>query len=111
MPLVLVVEDDDSTRQRVPADIPARDKIFGANRWIRNGMLREIDNLYWNWNGADINLPLDKLQLSGEHNIENAMAALSPSFAADWQFVFTSSKSITLAMSSYSPVTPDISPK
>lgn len=73
-----ILNADDPEICKLAESIKATKVWFSAKGQAVQGMLREIDNLYWNWNGADINLPLDKLQLSGEHNIENAMAALIP---------------------------------
>jgi len=73
-----VLNADDPEVCRLADSIKATKVWFSAQGKDVQGMLREVDNLYWNWNGADINLPLDQLQLQGEHNVENAMAAMIP---------------------------------
>ena len=73
-----ILNADDPEVCRLADSIRATKVWFSAKGQDVQGMVREIDNLYWNWNGADINLPLEKLKLSGEHNIENAMAAMIP---------------------------------
>jgi UDP-N-acetylmuramoylalanine--D-glutamate ligase len=41
------------------------------------GLTRQGNQLRWNWQGAQEAFDLTALQLSGEHNVENAMAALT----------------------------------
>lgn len=73
-----VLNADDPEVIRLSESIKATKVWFSAQGRAVQGLVREGDNLNWNWNGAAIQLPLAELQLSGEHNIENAMAALIP---------------------------------
>ncbi|SHI80872.1 UDP-N-acetylmuramoylalanine--D-glutamate ligase [Malonomonas rubra DSM 5091] len=73
-----ILNADDPEICRLADSIKATKVWFSAEGKDVQGMLREIDHLYWNWNGANINLPLAQLQLQGDHNIENAMAAMIP---------------------------------
>jgi hypothetical protein len=34
---------EEAARHQVPADIPARDQVFSAHRWVRNGCLTDIE--------------------------------------------------------------------
>jgi len=73
-----ILNADDPEVCRLAESIKATKVWFSAKGQPVQGVVRETDKIYWNWNGANINLPLDTFQLSGEHNIENAMAALAP---------------------------------
>ncbi len=73
-----VLNADDPDVQRLTTDIKATKVWFSAKGRLVEGMSRFGDKLVWSWNGADTQLPLSEFKLSGEHNIENAMAALIP---------------------------------
>lgn len=73
-----VLNADDPEVCRLSEQIKATKVWFSAQGRLVQGLVRLGDRLVWNWNGADITLPLSELKLSGEHNIENAMAALIP---------------------------------
>jgi UDP-N-acetylmuramoylalanine--D-glutamate ligase len=73
-----VLNADVSEVQRLTVDLKATKVWFSAKGRLVEGMSRFGDTLVWNWNGADVQLPLSEFKLSGEHNIENAMAALIP---------------------------------
>ncbi|WP_303722343.1 UDP-N-acetylmuramoyl-L-alanine--D-glutamate ligase [Malonomonas rubra] len=73
-----ILNADDQEVCRLAESIRATKVWFSAQGQDVQGMVREGEQLYWNWNGADITLPLEALQLSGEHNVENAMAAMIP---------------------------------
>lgn len=73
---VLNAEDPRSVELVLPA---ALKKIwFSASRLRDEGMGRQGDQLVWRWQGNESLFPLNRLQIQGEHNIENAMAALIP---------------------------------
>ena len=74
----VVLNADDAEVCRLTIDLKAIKVWFSARGRMVEGMVRLGDKLVWNWAGADIQLPLSELQLSGEHNIENAMAAMIP---------------------------------
>ena len=74
----VVLNADDPEVCRLTADLKATKVWFSSRGQLVEGMTRLGDTLVWNWAGTDIQLPLSELQLSGEHNIENAMAAMIP---------------------------------
>ena len=74
----VVLNADDPEVCRLTADLKPTKIWFSARGRMVEGMVRLGDKLVWNWAGVDIHLPLSRLQLSGEHNIENAMAAMIP---------------------------------
>ncbi len=74
----VVLNADDVEVCRLTTDLKATKVWFSARGRLVEGMVRLGDKLVWNWAGANIQLPLSELQLSGEHNIENAMAAMIP---------------------------------
>ena len=73
-----VLNADDPDVCRLSDSIKATKVWFSSRGRLVQGMVRLGNKLVWNWNSADLQLPLDKLTLSGEHNIENAMAAMIP---------------------------------
>ncbi len=73
-----ILNADDPEICRLAEGIRATKVWFSAQGQNVPGMVRVGNNLCWNWNGADIKLPLAQLRLPGEHNIENAMAAMIP---------------------------------
>lgn len=73
---ILNAEDPRSVELVLPA---ALKKIWFSGCRLRDeGMGRQGDQLVWRWQGNESHFPLDPLQIQGEHNIENAMAALIP---------------------------------
>ncbi|MCK5826507.1 MAG: UDP-N-acetylmuramoyl-L-alanine--D-glutamate ligase [Desulfuromusa sp.] len=74
----VVLNADDPEVCRLTADLKSTKVWFSSRGRLVEGMTRSGDMLVWNWAGTDIQLPLSQLQLSGEHNIENAMAAMIP---------------------------------
>ncbi|MCK5826133.1 MAG: UDP-N-acetylmuramoyl-L-alanine--D-glutamate ligase [Desulfuromusa sp.] len=73
-----VLNADDEVVCRLTADVKATKVWFSSQGRPVEGMVKLKDKLVWNWAGANIQLPLSELQISGEHNIENAMAAMIP---------------------------------
>jgi len=73
-----VLNADDDEVCRLTADVRATKVWFSGRGQKVEGMVRLGDKLVWNWQGANVQLPLSELQISGEHNIENAMAAMIP---------------------------------
>ncbi|MEA3363003.1 MAG: UDP-N-acetylmuramoyl-L-alanine--D-glutamate ligase [Thermodesulfobacteriota bacterium] len=73
-----VLNADDPEVCRLTTDLKATKVWFSARGRLVEGMTRLGDRLVWNWGGDDIQLPLSEMQISGEHNIENAMAAMIP---------------------------------
>ncbi len=73
-----VLNADDSTVCRLADKIRATKVWFSAQGRLIDGMSRLGNRLVWNWRGADQTFDLSELKLSGDHNIENAMAAMIP---------------------------------
>jgi len=73
-----VLNADDPEICRYASEIKVTKVWFSARGRLVDGMVRLGDKIVWNWRGANAQLPLAQLQLAGEHNIENAMAAMIP---------------------------------
>jgi UDP-N-acetylmuramoylalanine--D-glutamate ligase len=73
-----VLNADDPEIVRLSAGIQAHKVWFSARGHLVEGLVRLEDTLVWNWQGADQRFSLETLSLPGEHNIENAMAAMIP---------------------------------
>ena len=73
-----VLNADDAEVCRLTENIKATKVWFSAKGRLVAGLSRLGEKLVWNWGGANIQLPLAGFRLAGEHNIENAMAALIP---------------------------------
>ncbi len=72
-----VLNADDPDICRLAGQISARKVWFSSSGRDIAGMVRHRDRLIWNWQGADLEFPLTEMQLTGEHNVENAMAAMA----------------------------------
>ena len=73
-----ILNADDPEVCRLAQEIRATKVWFSARGEAIRGLVRKGGDLLWTWNGAQLSLSLARLQLAGEHNIENAMAALIP---------------------------------
>jgi len=73
-----VLNGDDDEICRLSATVKATKVWFSGRGRQVEGMVRSGDMLIWNWRGANLQFPLSELQIAGEHNIENAMAAMIP---------------------------------
>jgi len=73
-----ILNADDAEICQLAREIKATKVWFSAKGQAVKGMLRQEGRLLWNWNGAQVSLPLERLQLAGEHNLENAMASMIP---------------------------------
>lgn len=73
-----ILNADDAEVCRLTTGLSASQVWFSAQGRDVRGLIRQGNELLWNWNGAATRLPLAGLQLAGEHNVENAMAALIP---------------------------------
>jgi UDP-N-acetylmuramoylalanine--D-glutamate ligase len=71
-----VLNADDPTVCALTKNIDARRVWFSAQGRDCEGLVRKGQQLVWTWQGTVREFSLDALQLRGEHNIENAMAAL-----------------------------------
>jgi UDP-N-acetylmuramoylalanine--D-glutamate ligase len=71
-----VLNGDDPVVCELTQGIAAQKVWFSAGGRQVEGLVRRGASLLWNWQGSELELSLAELQLAGEHNIENAMAAL-----------------------------------
>jgi UDP-N-acetylmuramoylalanine--D-glutamate ligase len=72
-----VLNADDPAVVELCSDIQATKVWFSAAGKQVAGLVRHGQLLHWHWQGMREDFDLSALRLSGEHNIENAMAALS----------------------------------
>ncbi len=72
-----VLNADDQDVVALCNDIRATKVWFSAAGKQVAGLIRQGHQLHWNWQGAQETFDLSLLRLTGEHNIENAMAALT----------------------------------
>ncbi len=72
-----VLNADDSEVVRMSEGIAARKVWFSAHGRLVSGLVRLGNRLVWNLDSQQLSFPLENLQLPGEHNVENAMAALA----------------------------------
>ena len=72
-----VLNADDPAVVDLCKDIQATRVWFSASGKRVDGLTRDKQQLEWNWKGSTACFSLDPLQLTGEHNVENAMAALT----------------------------------
>lgn len=71
-----VLNADDPAVAELSRDIQATKVWFSAAGKQVAGLVRHGQQLRWSWQGVQQDFDLTGLRLSGEHNIENAMAAL-----------------------------------
>lgn len=72
-----VLNADDPAVAKLCDDIQATKVWFSAAGKQVAGMTRQKKQLRWNWRGEQQEFDLSALRLAGEHNVENAMAALT----------------------------------
>jgi UDP-N-acetylmuramoylalanine--D-glutamate ligase len=72
-----VLNADDPAVCELTQDIAAQQVWFSASGRQVAGLIRRDGRLLWNWGGDEQEFSLAKLRLAGEHNVENAMAALT----------------------------------
>ncbi|MFO7578534.1 MAG: UDP-N-acetylmuramoyl-L-alanine--D-glutamate ligase [Pelovirga sp.] len=72
-----VLNADDETIVALSPGGGAQKVWFSPRGQEVEGLIREGDHLLWTWQGARESYPLAELFLAGEHNVENAMAALA----------------------------------
>ncbi|MBD1400143.1 UDP-N-acetylmuramoyl-L-alanine--D-glutamate ligase [Pelovirga terrestris] len=72
-----VLNADDPAVAELCSDIQATKVWFSAAGKQVAGLTRQGHQLQWSWQGAQEVFALSALRLSGEHNVENAMAALT----------------------------------
>ncbi|HKJ05312.1 MAG TPA: UDP-N-acetylmuramoyl-L-alanine--D-glutamate ligase [Geopsychrobacteraceae bacterium] len=75
---IAVLNADDQQVISLVADVLCRKVLFSGSAYLNEGMSRIGNELVWRWNEEETRFSLSDLQLKGEHNIENAMAAMIP---------------------------------
>jgi len=73
-----VLNAEDGRVRELAMPIAVKKVWFSANRLLDDGMGRRLDELVWRWQGQEERFDLRQLQLRGEHNVENVMAAMIP---------------------------------
>lgn len=79
----VLLNADDEQVCRLTDSLRAGKVWFSARGRLVEGMTRLGERLHWNWRGQHAEFPLADFRLAGEHNIENAMAALSAALLSD----------------------------
>ena len=75
---IAVLNADDPLVAKMQTQIKARPVMFSAAYSLSDGMSFNGDEILWRWQGDKLKFPVEELQISGLHNIENIMAALIP---------------------------------
>lgn len=73
-----VLNADDPLVMAAAAGTPARRILFSSSRPLAEGMSLDGGELVWRWAGQEERFPAAELQIRGQHNLENVMAALMP---------------------------------
>ncbi len=73
-----VLNADDPRVLAAAADTPARRVLFSGSQPLTAGMSLVGGDLSWRWGGTETRFPVGELGISGQHNLENVMAALIP---------------------------------
>lgn len=71
-----VLNADDNEVCRLCDDLSGQQIWFSARGRDVRGLVRRGSSLFWNVDSEELTFDLTQLQLRGEHNVENAMAAL-----------------------------------
>lgn len=79
---VAVLNADDPQVREIAAQIQSRRVWFSSLERLDEGMSFDRGQLVWRWQGVEERFPADALQVRGQHNLENVMAALIPALLA-----------------------------
>jgi UDP-N-acetylmuramoylalanine--D-glutamate ligase len=71
-----ILNDNDGRVRELTVPLAVKKVWFSSVRLLDEGMGRRDNQLVWRWQGEEERFDLEQLKLKGEHNIENAMAAL-----------------------------------
>jgi len=71
-----ILNENDGRVHELFVPIAVKKIWFSSVRLLDEGMGRRGNQLVWRWQGVEICFDLEQLRIKGEHNIENAMAAL-----------------------------------
>lgn len=78
---VLVLNADDAAVLDLADGCPARRWLFSLQRPLAQGLSYAAGRIEVRWDGQQLFLDTDQLQLRGLHNVENVMAALAAALA------------------------------
>ena len=75
---VVILNIDDPLVLQATGDTRATKVCFSSQTVLENGMSLVDDKFIWRWQGNEIFFSAGELQLRGQHNQENVMAAMIP---------------------------------
>lgn len=75
---VVILNADDPLVMQVAAETRAKKIYFSSQSTLDSGMSLVDNKIVWRWQESELLFPVDELQLRGQHNHENVMAALIP---------------------------------
>ncbi|MDT8441650.1 MAG: UDP-N-acetylmuramoyl-L-alanine--D-glutamate ligase [Desulfuromonadales bacterium] len=79
---IAVLNADDPEVAAVATDLAAQTVWFSSRRLLPQGMGIDQGEIVWRWQGAEQRFVAAELQIGGQHNLENVMAALIPPLLA-----------------------------
>ncbi|WP_020675398.1 UDP-N-acetylmuramoyl-L-alanine--D-glutamate ligase [Geopsychrobacter electrodiphilus] len=71
-----ILNENDARVRELIVPVAIKKIWFSAIRLLDEGMGRRENQLVWRWQGNEVRFDLEQLKIKGEHNIENAMAAM-----------------------------------
>ena len=75
---VVILNADDPLVMQAAAETRANRVCFSSQAALDSGMSLVDNKIIWRWQESEVLFPVDELQLRGQHNQENVMAALIP---------------------------------
>ncbi len=75
---VAILNLDDPLVMQAAAEVQAIKVCFSSQTVLENGMSLLDDKIIWRWQDNEVLFPVDELQIRGQHNQENVMAAMIP---------------------------------
>jgi UDP-N-acetylmuramoylalanine--D-glutamate ligase len=75
---IAILNADDLQVMQAASATAANKICFSSQTVLESGMSLSDDKIIWRWQGAEIIFAANELKLRGQHNRENAMAALIP---------------------------------
>ena len=75
---VVILNADDPLVMQAAAETRANRVYFSSQSALDSGMSLVANKIIWRWQESEVLFPVDELQIRGQHNQENVMAALIP---------------------------------
>ena len=75
---VVILNADDPLVMQAAAETRANRVYFSSQSALDSGMSLVDNKIIWRWQESEVLFPVDELQIRGQHNQENVMAALIP---------------------------------